>query len=263
MEFGKFGKPGHRPDATIPGYDPRRFALVTGQVHDMASNPLPGVTITIHGHPEYGSVFTDADGRFSIPAEGGGVLTVVYEKQSRLTLHRKVAAPWGDIVIADPIRMMAEDPVATHVLFNGDPDAVVAHKASLLTDEHGERAVTMLFTGDNRAIMVDENGDDILALDGLTTRATEYTTLASMPAVLPPNSGYTYCVELSVDGGRTGEIRKTGGRAGGQLPGLRRGPGRARGILRPGQGPMDSRRQWRGGPAFGAGLGNLFRPRPL
>jgi hypothetical protein len=47
--------------------------------------------------------------------------------------------------------------------------------------------------------MVDESGNDIMELTTITTRATEYTTPKSMPAKLPPNSAYTYCVELGVD----------------------------------------------------------------
>ena len=37
-------------------------------------------------------------------------------------------------------------------------------------------------------------------LTTITTRATEFETPESMPAKLPPNSAYTYCSELSVDG---------------------------------------------------------------
>ena len=47
---------------------------------------------------------------------------------------------------------------------------------------------------------MDENGNDIQQLTTITVRATEFTTPESMPAVLPPNSAYTYCVELAVDG---------------------------------------------------------------
>ena len=58
----------------------------------------------------------------------------------------------------------------------------------------------MVFTGDNKAYLTDKAGNKTLDLKSITTRATEFTTPESMPAKLPPNSGYTYCVELSVDG---------------------------------------------------------------
>ena len=66
----------------------------------------------------------------------------------------------------------------------------------------------MVFTGDNHAWLVDENGNDVHELPTITTRATEYTTPESMPAVLPPTSAYTYCAELSVDGAQRVRFEK-------------------------------------------------------
>ncbi|WP_446007896.1 hypothetical protein [Candidatus Electrothrix sp.] len=59
-------------DATVDAYDEERFALITGQVHNLSGSPLAEVRITVHGHPEYGTVLTDTDGRFTMPVEGGG-----------------------------------------------------------------------------------------------------------------------------------------------------------------------------------------------
>ncbi|MDL1963726.1 MAG: hypothetical protein LWW98_05190, partial [Deltaproteobacteria bacterium] len=69
-----------------------------------------------------------------------------------------------------------------------------------MSDVFGSRSCTMVFTGDNRAYLIDKQGNDIHELATITTRATEFTTPESMPAKLPPNSAYTYCAELSVDG---------------------------------------------------------------
>ncbi|MCP4692061.1 MAG: hypothetical protein GY859_28710, partial [Desulfobacterales bacterium] len=88
-------------------------SYLMAEIRDMAGSPLPEAAVSIQGHPEYGTVFTDADGRFTIPAEGGGLLIVVYKKEGRVTLHRKIQAPWGDIVNAPEVRMMEEDPAAT------------------------------------------------------------------------------------------------------------------------------------------------------
>ena len=60
--------------------------------------------------------------------------------------------------------------------------------------------MTMVFSGDNKAYLVDEQGNDVQELTTITTRATEYQTPEAMPARLPPNSAFTYCAELSVDG---------------------------------------------------------------
>jgi RHS repeat-associated protein len=187
-------------DATVDEYDTKRFSLITGLVRSIDDTPIPDVSVTLHGHPEYGTVSTDAQGRFSLPIEGGTTLTVVYQKDGLITAHRKVYVPWNDIAIAETIQMIAQDPAATTITFDGNPDTVVTHQSTEVSDEFGSRSATMVFTGDNHAFLVDENGNDVQELTTITTRATEYTTPESMPAVLPPTSAYTYCAELSVDG---------------------------------------------------------------
>lgn len=188
------------PDATLESYDPKRFSVITGLVHDLTGSPISDVSLTIHGHPEYGIAETNAEGRFSIPVEGGGTITVVYQKESLITAQRQVYVPWNDVAIAETIQMIAEDPVASTVSFDGNPNTIVAHQSTKVSDAFGNRSCTMVFTGNNRAYLIDEQGNDIQELVTITTRATEFTTPDSMPAKLPPNSAYTYCVELSVDG---------------------------------------------------------------
>ncbi|MCI5163167.1 MAG: hypothetical protein D3917_14345, partial [Candidatus Electrothrix sp. AX5] len=102
--------------------------------------------------------------------------------------------------VAETVQMLAEDPVATTVTFDGNPETVITHASTEITDEFGSRSATMVFQGDNKAYLVDEEGNDVQELSSITTRATEFATQESMPAALPPNSAYTYCTELSVDG---------------------------------------------------------------
>jgi hypothetical protein len=188
------------PADSTAAYDPKRFSLITGLVQGMDGSPITDVSITIHNHLEYGTASTDSEGRFSIPMNGGDTMTVVYQKQGLLTAHRKVYVPWNDIAIAETVVMISEDPVSTTFTFDGNPDTVVTHQGTVVTDEFGSRSCTMMFTGDNRAYEVDGEGNVVGELSTITTRATEFTTLESMPAKLPPNSAYTYCAELSVDG---------------------------------------------------------------
>jgi len=188
------------PDATAESYDAKRFSVITGLVQAMDGSPIADVSVTVLDHPEYGTAMTDPDGRFSVPVEGGATTTVVYEKEGLITVHRKVYVPWNDIAIAKNIVMIAEDPASTTVFFDGNPETVVTHQSTEVTDEFGTRSCTMAFTGDNHAYEVDAQGNVIQEHTTITTRTTEYTTPESMPAILPPNSAYTYCVELSVDG---------------------------------------------------------------
>ena len=187
-------------DATVESYDPKRFSLITGLVQALDESPISDVFITIHSHPEYGTANTDENGRFSIPVEGGGTMTLVYQKEGLITAQRKVYVPWNDMAIAKTIQMIAEDPASTTVTFDGNSETIVTHQSTDVTDESGSRSCTVVFKGDNKAYLVDEDGNDVHGLTTITTRATEFTTPDSMPAILPPNSAYTYCVELSADG---------------------------------------------------------------
>jgi hypothetical protein len=196
------------PDATAELYDPKRFSVITGLVQDLAGSPIADISVTILDHPEYGTAITDAEGRFSIPVEGGGILTVVYQKDGLLTVQRKVYVPWNEIAIAKTIVMIAEDPASTTVTFDGNSDTVVIHQSTEVADEFGTRSCTTVFTGDNHAYEVDAQGNVIQEHTTITARATEYTTPESMPAILPPNSAYTFCVELSVDGVRRVRFKK-------------------------------------------------------
>ncbi|MCP4349939.1 MAG: hypothetical protein GY795_31035, partial [Desulfobacterales bacterium] len=127
-------------------------------------------------------------------------MTVEYRKPGMITSHRQVHVPWNGIATVETIQMIGEDPVSTDVVFDGDPGTVTTHQSTTVTDEFGSRSCTMVFTGDNRAYMTDENGADITELATVSVRATEFVTPESMPAVLPPASAYTYCAELGADG---------------------------------------------------------------
>ena len=131
---------------------------------------------------------------------GGGTIILVYQKQGLITTHRKVNVSWNEIAVAETIQMISQDSISTTVTFDGNPETVVTHQSTEVADAYGTRSSTTVFTGDNLAHEVDAEGNVIGTLTTVTTRATEFTTPESMPAILPANSGYTYCAELSVDG---------------------------------------------------------------
>ena len=196
-------------DASLESYDAQRFIVITGLVVDMDNNPLPDVTVGVLDHPEYGSALTDETGRYSIPAEGGTLVKLSFEKPNYLSAHRKVEAPVMDVVVFDTVALTTRDPAYTLVAFDGNPDTIVTHKSTEIIDpEFGNRSCTMVFTGDTKAYELDAYGNRIQELPVITTRATEYTTPESMPAILPPTSAFTYCAELEVDGVKRVEFDK-------------------------------------------------------
>lgn len=189
-------------DASLESYDEERFIILTGLVNDSGGNPLQGVSVEVFNHPEYGTALTDETGRFSIPAEGGGLLKLIYRKNDYITVHRKKETPWNDVVNMDTVMMLKLDN-ATELTFDGNPETILTHKSTTIEDpdpEYGTRACTLVFAGDNLPHKIDANGNVVEALSTVNVRATEFISPESMPSILPSSSAFTYCVELSIDG---------------------------------------------------------------
>lgn len=203
LEATAFLYTGNNPIQTgvQPGtIEARRVAVIRGKVFDRQSNPLPGVTVTVKSHPEFGQTLSRADGMFDLVVNGGGVLTLDYEKKDYLPVQRQVNAPWRDYIFADDIVMIPLDPQVTMIDL-ANPTMQIA-QGTPQADEDGTRQATILFPPGTTAIMTLSDGAQ-QALTTLHVRATEYTVgengFEAMPAKLPPTSGYTYAVELSVD----------------------------------------------------------------
>jgi RHS repeat-associated protein len=195
-------------DASLSFYNAESLIVVTGLVIDVTGAPLADVTTEILNQPQYGTAKTDETGRFSILAEGGKGLTITYQKENYLSSQRNVNTGHNDIVVVETISMIEPDPAATTLMFDDNPSTVITHQSTQVTDAFGSRSCTTVFTGDNRAYETDSTGNILRELTTITTRTTEYTTLESMPAKLPPASAYTYCVELSVDGAKNVQFEK-------------------------------------------------------
>jgi RHS repeat-associated protein len=178
----------------------RRAAVLRGRVMDRAGAPIAGVTITVLGHPELGWTGTRADGAFDLAVNGGGLLTVNYEKEGYLPVQRQITTPWSDWVWLPDVVMLGLDPQVTSIDLNAS--TIQAAQGTPVTDEDGARQATVLFPAGTRAEIVLPDGTT-QPLTTLNVRATEYTVgengPKAMPGPLPPSSGYTYAVELSVD----------------------------------------------------------------
>lgn len=178
----------------------RRVAVLRGAVKDRDGQPVPGVRITIDSHDEFGQTLTRADGMFDLAVNGGGLLTVRYEKPGYLTVDRQVKTPWQDYVWAPEVVLITLDPQVTSVQFPSTTLQVV--RGSSVTDGDGTRRATLLFAPGTTATLALPDGTE-QASSTLSIRATEYTIggtgPGAMPADLPPQSGYTYCVELAAD----------------------------------------------------------------
>ncbi|HUL51010.1 MAG TPA: hypothetical protein VLU94_00350, partial [Candidatus Nitrosotalea sp.] len=181
-------------------FDPLRVCVLRGRVRQRDGSILTGVTISVLRHSEFGLTKTRADGMFDLAVNGGELLTVIFTRPGYCPVQRQLQTPWADYLCLDDVTMMTMDPTATPVAFGTNSPAQVA-RGSISTDTDGSRQATLILPSGTCANVI-INGTT-QSCGALTLRATEFTVgtngPASMPAGLPPTSGYTYCVELSAD----------------------------------------------------------------
>jgi RHS repeat-associated protein len=181
--------------------DLERAATVRGVVTTRDGEALSNVTVTILAHPEYGQTVTTCDGAFNMAVNGGATLTLNYQKAGYLPLQRQFKTAWQEYALIDEVVMIALDPVVTPIDLNANVPVQVAQGREV-TDSDGTRQATILFPQGLTATMRLPDGST-QPLTLLDVRATEYTVgengKEAMPAPLPPQSAYTYAVELSVD----------------------------------------------------------------
>jgi RHS repeat-associated protein len=178
----------------------QRAAVMRGGVRTRAGAPLPGVRVSVLDHPELGQTLSRADGMYDLAVNGGGLLTLTFEKSGSFTAQRQVQVPWQDYVVIDDAVLVSHDSVVTPITLGGTTTQVA--RGSMSTDARGSRQATMVFAPGTTASLVMPDGS-MTPVGAINVRATEYTVGPSgpsaMPAVLPPTSAYTYAVELSAD----------------------------------------------------------------
>ncbi|MGE5597867.1 MAG: OmpL47-type beta-barrel domain-containing protein, partial [Bacteroidota bacterium] len=180
--------------------EPARAAVLRGRVLGADGFALPGVTVSVLGHPEYGQTVSRVDGLFDLAVNGGGVLTLRYERPGYLPAQRQVDAPWQDYVQLPDVALKQLDSQVTTVDLSQTGGQVA--RGSVVTDADGTRQATLFFPEGVQAAGYPST---------LHIRATEYTVgengPKAMPAELPPTVAYTYCVELSADEAAGGSVQ--------------------------------------------------------
>jgi len=175
----------------------KSVAVLRGRVIQTDESGLGGATVTVLGHPDYGQTLSRIDGRFDMAVNGGGTLVVKIEKPGYLSAQRRVSAPWQNYVEVPEVMLIQRDPQLTVVDFNAS--GMQTAQGSEITDKDGTRQATLLFPEGTIANLVMPDGST-QAVNQLTVSATEYTVgdngPKAMPAELPAQTGYTYCVEL-------------------------------------------------------------------
>lgn len=189
-----------QPGVTAGAIAVSRAAVLRGRVANRLDAPIGGVRVTVAGHPEYGRTATRSDGGFDMAVNGGGPLTLVFEREGYIPAQRHVDVPRQDFVEVDPLVLVPYDTRGTKV-DTGGPE-IAAVQGSTVQDGDGERTQTLLFDPGTTATM-QVNGSPVDLGEDFTVRSTEFTQgdtgKEAMPAQLPVTSGYTYAAEFSVD----------------------------------------------------------------
>ena len=195
--------PGANPIQTgmAPGtIQAKQAAVLRGKVSGRDGFPIPGVTVTVLNHPELGQTRTRPDGMFDMAVNGGGLLTVKYEKTGLLPVQRQVTVPWQAFAVAADAIMIPLDTQVTTVTANAATMQVA--QGGVVTDAAGTRRATLFVPAGTSATMTLPGGGT-QPLSTLSMRLTEYTVgpnfKATVPATLPPGDHNQYALELSAD----------------------------------------------------------------
>ena len=180
--------------------EPLRTALVRGRVLDRALQPLGGVTVSVRGQPQLGRTMTRADGAYDLAVNGGGPLSLDFERDGYLPAQRRVDVPWQAYTAVEDVVLLQPDAQATVVAL-GSTETQVA-RGSVQQDADGARQATLLVPPGTEAVLRLPDGST-QPLGAVTVRATEFTVgengRAAMPGPLPPQTMYTYAVALTAD----------------------------------------------------------------
>lgn len=200
-EFLYTGTNAIQTDVTSNAIAPHQAGVLRGCVLDRQGAALPGVAITVLGHPELGRTWSRLDGWFDLAVNGGGYLTVKYEKAGYIPAQRQVSVSWQDYAQVPDVTLLVRDTQVTTIDLSSSAPIQVA-QGSVSSDQDGPRRATLLFAQGTEASIFLPDGTP-QPVTTLSIRATEYTVGTNgpraMPAALPPDIGYTYCVELSAD----------------------------------------------------------------
>jgi RHS repeat-associated protein len=178
---------------------PHSIVAVRGRVLTVQQAPLPGVRVSVMGHPELGFTYSRNDGTYDYAFNGGVATVLEYTRPGYLPVQRTLQEDWQTQAVVDDVVLTQLAPISATI--NPNLSTVQTVQGPEVSDDSGLRRPVLLVPPGTSPI-ADVNGQS-LPLDSLTLRISEYTVGSTgpkaMPAALPPASAYTYAVEFSVD----------------------------------------------------------------
>ena len=190
--------------------DPVRTGMIRGRVMNFDGTPVIGAVVSLPDYPGFGSTTTTACGDYYLAANGGLGYAVAFSKPGLIASQRRVDVPMGDFVWVDDLIMRPLDTKKTVLTVGGGGNGVSVAQSSVIVDADGPRQVTMLVP--SRTVVTVKNADGSIAKRGLSTITVSANELTigpngplAMPGRLPPNTKYTYAVDLKIDEAAEGQ----------------------------------------------------------
>ena len=177
------------------------LAIISGRVLDFNATPRCGIPISVVGNLNLGTTYSREDGTFDLVVNGGGAIVIQAIAADALPIHRTIqVAQHSYASVGDLIQLPRNAPI-------GSLDLSAESEAQLLeapptSDKDGKRQLALTIPKGTSAKAIMPDGTEV-PISGGALRVTEFTVgdrgPDSMPASIPPTSGYTYAVELSLD----------------------------------------------------------------
>jgi RHS repeat-associated protein len=181
--------------------DEKRAAVIRGQVTDRSGAALAGVKVSVLGHPEFGWTNSLADGSVYLAVNGGGPLTLQFEKTGYLRAQRTVDAAWQQYAFFDDVALVSTSGAPTTTINVGVGSLPQTARGSQESDSDGSRRATVYFPPSTSAQLEFANGTT-QSVSQLTLQPIEATVGTNgpeaMPGDLPATSSYTYASAFSV-----------------------------------------------------------------
>ncbi len=181
-------------DVTPGALDDDPLSVLTGVVTGDDGEPLPGVEVSVLGHPEWGRVRSRGDGRFEIAVLGGTSRTLRLTAPDYLESQRSAVARPEDYTEVEAVELVLEGPSTTI-----SPMAGGVVRSARESDDSGERGATAIFRAGTSASIRMPDGSTSPA-GTLTLRPREVTVgprgPSRMSATLPAASAYTYAIDF-------------------------------------------------------------------
>ncbi|XP_063927987.1 teneurin-a isoform X7 [Zophobas morio] len=90
-------------------FTPRRVAVMRGQVVTPQGLGIVGIRVSVDRESRFGFTLTRQGGWFDVLVNGGGAVTLQFQRSPFKPLTRTVFVPWNQIVVLPPVHMQLND----------------------------------------------------------------------------------------------------------------------------------------------------------